>query len=68
MTLAEILAQEGYSITEVKDYLKQHGIEISYSTIRNYCIASSHNYGRFEIWEAIDSFVIEHEIPWNDEW
>ena len=68
MTLGEIIRNEGLTIKMLYEYLISRGIEITLSSLHRYCRASSHSFGRYDVWEAIDAFVIENDIPWDDEW
>lgn len=68
VTAAQALKAAGYTVKDLQEYLLQYNTTISVSSLSKHLKASSVQYGRREVWEGINSFMAEHDIPWSDEW
>lgn len=63
--LGKALNAAGFTIMDLTEWLCGHGISISSGTVGKYCRASSRDYARAEVWEALDRFMLENKIEWD---
>lgn len=63
--LGKIINAAGFSVKELTEFIWNTGVWESYANITKYCRASNREYGKIEVWEAIDKFLNKYEIQWD---
>lgn len=63
--LGILINTAGLTIKDLTEYIWSEGIWVSYDTVKRYCRASTREYGKIEVWEAINKFLDKHKIQWD---